>query len=245
MCVEPLRPLNSKRQRMRSKAAVVVAVAVTPNAQAYNAIPFWIIGQSIRGLKRQAYKATSFQSTLYFDLKNPRAVVMVVVTPVREAYETVTSGHRLGHPPLKAPGVRRELRAAQTAEQQEAASAELRNGRTVQPAKQLDARGNVVHYSKGSRWFKRLESGDTTFGDQPRSRRPSTVDDEALQNALNAKPNATTRELATTLEVTHMAMGNHLNDLGYRKIYSTWVSHRLSDSDKASRARKTKSAKLS
>ena len=63
----------------------------------------------------------------------------------------------------------------------------------------------------------------------------ATLSDEALRNALNAKPNATTRELATTLGVTHMAIGNHLNDLGYRKVYSTWVPHRLGDSDKASR----------
>ena len=75
-------------------------------------------------------------------------------------------------------------------------------------------KGNVVHYSTVSRWFKRLESGDTTFGDRPRSGRPSTVDDEVQRNALNAKPNATTRESATTLGVTHMAIGNHLNDLG-------------------------------
>ncbi|CAG0896502.1 unnamed protein product [Darwinula stevensoni] len=34
--------------------------------------------------------------------------------------------------------------------------------------------GNVVHYSTVSRWSKRLESGDTTFGDRPRSGRPST-----------------------------------------------------------------------
>ncbi|CAG0890075.1 unnamed protein product [Darwinula stevensoni] len=62
--------------------------------------------------------------------------------------------------------------------------------------------GNDVHYSTVSRWFERLESGDTTFGDRPRSGRPSTVDDEALRNALDAKPNATTRESATTLAVT-------------------------------------------
>ncbi|CAG0890723.1 unnamed protein product [Darwinula stevensoni] len=61
-------------------------------------------------------------------------------------------------------------------------------------------KGNVVHYSTVSRWLK--PSGDTTFGDRPRSGRPSTVDDEALRNALNAKPNATTRESATTLGVT-------------------------------------------
>ncbi|CAG0881126.1 unnamed protein product, partial [Darwinula stevensoni] len=78
-------------------------------------------------------------------------------------------------------------------------------------------KGNVVHYSTVSRWFKRLESSGPTFGDRTRSGRPSTVDDEALRNALNAKPNATTRELATSLGVTHMAIGNHLNDLGYRK----------------------------
>ncbi|CAG0898732.1 unnamed protein product [Darwinula stevensoni] len=85
-------------------------------------------------------------------------------------------------------------------------------------------KGNVVHYSTVFRWFKRLESGDTTFGDRPRSGRPSTVDDEAMRNALDAKPNATTRESVTTLGVTHVAIGNHLNDLGYRKKNQT--SHR-------------------
>ncbi|CAG0878622.1 unnamed protein product [Darwinula stevensoni] len=69
--------------------------------------------------------------------------------------------------------------------------------------------GNVVHYS-------------------------TTVNDKALRNALNTKPNATTRESPTTLGVTHMAIGNHPNDLGYRKVYLTWVPHRLGDSDKAS-----------
>ncbi|CAG0883260.1 unnamed protein product [Darwinula stevensoni] len=59
--------------------------------------------------------------------------------------------------------------------------------------------GNIVYYSTVSRWFERLESGDTTFGDGPHLGRPSTVDDEALRNALNSKPNATTRESATTL----------------------------------------------
>ncbi|CAG0897375.1 unnamed protein product [Darwinula stevensoni] len=68
-------------------------------------------------------------------------------------------------------------------------------------------KGNVVHYSKVSRWFKRLESGDTTFGDRPRSGRPYTVDDEALQNTLNAKPNATTRKSATTLGETQGERG--------------------------------------
>ncbi|CAG0880022.1 unnamed protein product [Darwinula stevensoni] len=89
-------------------------------------------------------------------------------------------------------------------------------------------KGNVVHYSTVSRWLKCFESGGTTFRDRPRSEHPSTVDDEALRNALNAKPNSTTCELATTLGVTHMAIGNHLNDLGYWKVYSTWVPHQLS-----------------
>ncbi|CAG0896651.1 unnamed protein product [Darwinula stevensoni] len=78
-------------------------------------------------------------------------------------------------------------------------------------------KGNVVHYSTVSRWFKRLESDDTTFGDRPRSGRPSTSMTKPCGKPLNAKPNATTREFAITLGVTHMAIGNHLNDLGYRK----------------------------
>ncbi|CAG0906640.1 unnamed protein product [Darwinula stevensoni] len=55
----------------------------------------------------------------------------------------------------------------------------------------------------------------------PIIRRLATLSDKALWNALNAKPNTTTRALATTLGVTHMAIGNHLNDLGYWKVYST------------------------
>ncbi|CAG0895801.1 unnamed protein product [Darwinula stevensoni] len=46
-----------------SKVAVaVVVVAVTPNTQAYDAIPFWIIGQATQDLKRQAYKAMPLQA---------------------------------------------------------------------------------------------------------------------------------------------------------------------------------------
>ncbi|CAG0890495.1 unnamed protein product [Darwinula stevensoni] len=40
------------------KLVVVVVVAVTPNARAYDTMPFWVIGQAIHDLNRQAYKTS-------------------------------------------------------------------------------------------------------------------------------------------------------------------------------------------
>jgi hypothetical protein len=47
------------------------------------------------------------------------------------------------------------------------------------------------------------------------------LDDDNFHNALKAKPNATTRELATTLGCNHLTIINNLHDLGYRKVVST------------------------
>ncbi|CAG0881346.1 unnamed protein product [Darwinula stevensoni] len=96
----------------RSKAAVVVVVvvAVTPTARAYDAKPFWVIGQ--------AYKAAPFQAIiLYFNSKSPG--VVVVVTPAREAYNNTAEQQE---------GVKSELRnkrAVEPAEQLDARNAAL------------------------------------------------------------------------------------------------------------------------
>lgn len=52
-----------------------------------------------------------------------------------------------------------------------------------------------------SRWFKRFNSGDPSLEDQPRSGRPTKLDDGVLQAALDAEPSSSTRELATDLGV--------------------------------------------
>ncbi|VDO98855.1 unnamed protein product [Heligmosomoides polygyrus] len=49
------------------------------------------------------------------------------------------------------------------------------------------------------RWFNRFESGDTSPEDREHSGRPSTVDDDEVRLCIKEKPEAATRELATTL----------------------------------------------
>jgi histone-lysine N-methyltransferase SETMAR len=86
-----------------------------------------------------------------------------------------------------------------------------------------------------ARWYARFQEGDTSLEDRPRSGRPSVLDDDDLHRALQAKPNASTRELASTLDCSYLTVYRRLCDSGYRKVLSTWVPHELRDSDRAAR----------
>ena len=85
------------------------------------------------------------------------------------------------------------------------------------------------------RWFEEFGSGDFSLEDKPRSGRPPVLENEALENALKEKPNATTRELARRLGSTHQTINSQLRALGYRKVLSVWIPHELRDSDRANR----------
>ena len=93
----------------------------------------------------------------------------------------------------------------------------------------------VIHHSTVSRWFERFQSGEVSLKDEPRSGRKLAFGDDALRELLKAKPNANSRELASTLGCTHPTILQHLHDLSYRKVLSIWVPHQLSDSNKAAR----------
>ncbi|VDO92997.1 unnamed protein product [Heligmosomoides polygyrus] len=54
----------------------------------------------------------------------------------------------------------------------------------------------------------------TTVHRGKRSGRPSAIDDDGLQLAIKSNPEATTRELTTTLGCTHSTIELHLLDLG-------------------------------
>ena len=58
---------------------------------------------------------------------------------------------------------------------------------TRDAAKEIcDAEGEgTVHYTTVSWWYKRFDSGDLSVEDQPRSGRPSTLDNEDLRAAVN------------------------------------------------------------
>ena len=51
----------------------------------------------------------------------------------------------------------------------------------------------TVSVSTANDWLRRFRAGDESVEDQPRSDRPSSVDDEALRALIEADPHLTTR----------------------------------------------------
>uniref|UniRef100_A0A7E4V7Y4 HTH_48 domain-containing protein n=1 Tax=Panagrellus redivivus TaxID=6233 RepID=A0A7E4V7Y4_PANRE len=72
-------------------------------------------------------------------------------------------------------------------------------------------------------WYHRFENGDTSLQEQPKSGRPSKFDENALKEALEANPTATTRELAKVLGYGNSTVERHLQSMGYRKILDKWT----------------------
>ncbi|EPB76101.1 hypothetical protein ANCCEY_04772 [Ancylostoma ceylanicum] len=96
---------------------------------------------------------------------------------------------------------------------------------------------DVIRHSTVSRWYKHFESGDITLEGRPRSGRPTIVNDNDLQDALKARPEADAHMLAKTLDCDQATIVKHFHGLGYSKIVSIWVPHELRGSDKACRVR--------
>ncbi|WKY03192.1 hypothetical protein Q1695_004719 [Nippostrongylus brasiliensis] len=65
--------------------------------------------------------------------------------------------------------------------------------------------------------------------------RPSTVDDDEVRRCIKEKPEATTRELATTLDCNKSTIHKRSNILGYHKVLARCIPHRLTDANKQSR----------
>uniref|UniRef100_A0A183GEJ0 HTH_48 domain-containing protein n=1 Tax=Heligmosomoides polygyrus TaxID=6339 RepID=A0A183GEJ0_HELPZ len=65
--------------------------------------------------------------------------------------------------------------------------------------------------------------------DGERSGRPSAIGVDGLPLATKSNLEATTRELATTFGCTRSTIELHLHDLGYRKVLTRWIPHKLTE----------------
>ena len=74
----------------------------------------------------------------------------------------------------------------------------------------------TVSHMTVSRWYKRFDSGDMSLEDQPRSDRPSKLNDADLQAELDIEPSSSTRDLAAELGVSNVTIWNHLMKLRKR-----------------------------
>jgi [histone H3]-lysine36 N-dimethyltransferase SETMAR len=90
------------------------------------------------------------------------------------------------------------------------------------------------HLATICRWYTEFKRGKTTFEDDPRSGRPSTAVTDENINAVRAlvgeNRHVTYQEIETILGIGSAAVRNILHErLGYRKVCSRWVPHRLTE----------------
>ena len=76
-------------------------------------------------------------------------------------------------------------------------------------------------------WFKRFSSGDVNLEDQPRSGRPSVVDDDTLRQAVEEQPCTSTRRLSAELGPSQPTIQRHLHQLGLVNRRCRQIPHEL------------------
>lgn len=109
-----------------------------------------------------------------------------------------------------------------------------------------------------SKWLGRFRDGDKGLDDledEPRSGRPSEIDEDRLRSIVEEDPKTTSRELALLFNCSHVTILNHLHAIGkvgFRADFSItaiamesfqvnklgkWLPHRLTERNKAERVR--------
>lgn len=107
----------------------------------------------------------------------------------------------------------------------------------------------ALSHQKCGKWLTRFRNGDKNvedLEDEPRSGRPSNLNDEELRLLVEMDPKATVRELAEVLQRSVGSVWNHLRDMGFVSFFlfilllkvskfGVWVPHRLSELNKGTR----------
>lgn len=85
------------------------------------------------------------------------------------------------------------------------------------------------------RWFAKFRSGDFSLENEPRSGRPTVIQDADLRTLVETDPSQTVRGMAEELGVSVHAVWNGLKRVGKVKKLDKWVPHDLNDRQKCSR----------
>ncbi|UYV67805.1 hypothetical protein LAZ67_5002109 [Cordylochernes scorpioides] len=88
---------------------------------------------------------------------------------------------------------------------------------------------HALSKSQCYRWFKKFQSGDFEFDNEPRGKPPQKFEDAELQALLDEDSTQTQEKLAKQLQVSQGAVSLRLNSLGMTQKLSRWVSHELSE----------------
>mgnify|MGYP003623552136 FL=1 len=90
----------------------------------------------------------------------------------------------------------------------------------------------TINERDARRWFRRFRSGDMSLQNRPRTGRPLTTNTEALVNAVELNPQASTRVLATEVGASQSSIVRHLHRLGFKPRHPQMVPHELTPAQK-------------
>ncbi|XP_017791461.1 PREDICTED: histone-lysine N-methyltransferase SETMAR-like [Habropoda laboriosa] len=85
------------------------------------------------------------------------------------------------------------------------------------------------------KWFAKFSLGDFQLDDEPRSGRPSLIDDDVVVNLLQNSPRISTEEVAEELTVDRSTAFRRIKKLGYNLKLDAWVSHWLTEANQLNR----------
>lgn len=88
---------------------------------------------------------------------------------------------------------------------------------------------NVVSDRTARNWFKRFNDCDIDLGDNARAGRPTTVDSEAIREAVESNPSKSTRRLSAELDIPQTSVVRHLHALGKINRRCREVPHELTE----------------
>jgi hypothetical protein len=81
-------------------------------------------------------------------------------------------------------------------------------------------------------WNQCFHYGDNSLEDEPRSRRPSELDEQVLIGLVKEDNRQTKHDLAEQLRVDHATVIRHLRALSYGNKFGAWVPHELTEANK-------------
>ncbi|XP_004208805.2 histone-lysine N-methyltransferase SETMAR-like [Hydra vulgaris] len=96
-------------------------------------------------------------------------------------------------------------------------------------------RKGTIAERTGQKWFKKFSCGNENLEDEPRSERPSTINNEDIKLAIEQKSSQTCQDLALRFNVSDETIRSHLHQLGKRLNLSKWVPYELSETNKLQR----------